>query len=424
VSTSAATRSGLRDVFAVPAFRGLFGAQVLSLLGDQLARVALAVLVYGRSGSALLAAVVYGLGFLPALVGGPLLSGLADRRPRRALMVQCDLARAGLVALLAWRADDLVVVCVLLVASELLAAPFAAARAALVADVLTGERYVVGSAVGNVTDQLAQVLGFTLGGGLVVVLGARPALVLDAATFLASALLLRASVPSVPPADAVGPAVGPAGPAGPAATGAGVAVAAPPVRLGDVARLLVLDPWLRVLVSLALLCAFYVVPEGLAAPYAAELGGGAGTVGLLMAAQPVGAVAGAVLLARFVGPERRRRLMAPLAVLAPAALVGCGLVGALPAVLVLLVVSGVGTAYQLAANAAFVVAVPPAVRGRAFGLVRSGLATVQGLAFVLAGAAAGRLAPSTVVAAAGGTGALLALLALRRRDRGRPPASS
>lgn len=401
MGTSAVPRAGLRDVFAVPAFRGLFGAQVLSLLGDQLARVALAVLVYGRSGSALLAGVVYGLGFLPAVLGGPLLSGLADRRPRRALMVQCDLARAGLVALLAWRADDVLVVCVLLVLSELLAAPFSAARAALLADVLPDERYVVGSAVGNVTDQLAQVLGFTLGGGLVVLVGARSALVLDAATFLASALLLRLTVPRVPAA---------ARPARPAGDLPGPRSA----RLGDVARLLRHDPWLRVLVQLALLCAFYVVPEGLAAPYAAELGGGAGTVGLLMAAQPVGAVVGAVVLTRLVGPARRLRLLAPLALLAPAVLVGCGPVRALPGVLALLLVSGAGTAYQLAANAAFVVAVPADVRGRAFGLVRSGLAAGQGLAFVVAGAAAERVAPSVVIAAAGLVGTLLALATLRR----------
>lgn len=40
---------GFRGVFAVTEFRGLRLAQVLSLGGDQLARVALTVLVYDRS---------------------------------------------------------------------------------------------------------------------------------------------------------------------------------------------------------------------------------------------------------------------------------------------------------------------------------------------------------------------------------------
>ena len=45
-----------RDVFAAPKFCVLWAAQVFSVAGDQLARVALTVLLYARTGSALLAA--------------------------------------------------------------------------------------------------------------------------------------------------------------------------------------------------------------------------------------------------------------------------------------------------------------------------------------------------------------------------------
>ncbi|MGH8966506.1 MAG: MFS transporter, partial [Actinomycetes bacterium] len=44
--------SGLGAVFRVPEFRVVWGAELVSVAGDQLARVALAVLVYGRTGSA------------------------------------------------------------------------------------------------------------------------------------------------------------------------------------------------------------------------------------------------------------------------------------------------------------------------------------------------------------------------------------
>src|ERR1700712_716707 len=113
-------RPGARSVLAVPEFRGLFTAHLLSLLGDQLARVALAVLVFSRTGSALLTALVYALGFLPAVVAGPLLSPLADRWPRRELMIGCDLVRAVLVAGMALAPGHLVLLCVLLVATEVL----------------------------------------------------------------------------------------------------------------------------------------------------------------------------------------------------------------------------------------------------------------------------------------------------------------
>jgi hypothetical protein len=43
----------------------LFGAHLLSLVGDQLSRVAVSVLVYARTGSALFAAVAFAISYLP-----------------------------------------------------------------------------------------------------------------------------------------------------------------------------------------------------------------------------------------------------------------------------------------------------------------------------------------------------------------------
>ena len=391
-------------VCAVGEFRVLWLADVLSLLGDQLARVALAVLVFGRTRSALLTGLVYALSFLPALVGGPLLAGLADRLPRRRLMVSCDLARGLVVAVMAAPGAPLWLLCALLVGAVLLTAPFTAARAALLPDVLPDDRYVLASAINNITDQGGQVLGFAVGGGLAAALGSSMTLGIDAATFVASALLLQLGLAHRPaPSD-------PKGRGRPSVLRSALAGS----------RLIGGDARLRALLGYAWLCGFSVVPEGLAAPYAAAEGAGAGTVGLLMAAQPTGAVLGAVLLARFVAPARRLRLMGPLAVLSCAPLLGCALRPGIPITLALLAVSGLGTAFQLAANAAFVQAVPAAVRGQVFGLAQAGIITVQGAAILLAGAVASRLAPALVVAGAGGLGTAAAarlIWSLRRAER-------
>jgi MFS family permease len=74
---------------------------VLSVAGDQLARVALTILVFNVTHSALLAAVTFAVSIVPTFLGGLLLSGLADRFPRRTVMIACDLARAALVAVMA-----------------------------------------------------------------------------------------------------------------------------------------------------------------------------------------------------------------------------------------------------------------------------------------------------------------------------------
>ena len=49
-----------RSVFAVREYRPLFGSYVLSTIGDELARIALTVLVFQRTGSALLSSVMVG----------------------------------------------------------------------------------------------------------------------------------------------------------------------------------------------------------------------------------------------------------------------------------------------------------------------------------------------------------------------------
>ena len=92
--------AGLGQALRVPEFRALWAAELVSVAGDQLARVGLSVLVFGRTGSAVWAAATYALTFLPALVGGVLLGRLADRHPRRQVMIVCDLVRALLVALM------------------------------------------------------------------------------------------------------------------------------------------------------------------------------------------------------------------------------------------------------------------------------------------------------------------------------------
>ncbi|WP_062356273.1 MFS transporter [Herbidospora yilanensis] len=379
------------EVIAIKEFRALWLGQGLSLLGDQLAQVALAVLVFNRTQSALATAAVYALTYLPPILGGPLLAGLADRYPRRQVMLVCDVLRALMVAIMAIPGTPFAVLCVLVFLVVLLSAPFSAARAALLPEILEGDRYVAGSALQNMTNQAVQMLGFAAGGAVIAGLGPYRALALDCATFLASALIIVAGVSrrsATVSADGGKPSMW-------TMTAAG-------------ARLVFGDRRLRTLVLFAWLCGFYVLPEGIAVPYAAELDDGGLPVpvitGLLMAAMPTGTVLGAFLFSRFVNPSTRLKTMGWMAMLTCAPLVVCAMRPPLEIVLVLWVLSGVGGAYQLAANAAFVQCVPPERRGQAFGLVQSGLLASQGVGILIGGALAQILGPEPVVALAGVAG--------------------
>ena len=364
-------------------------AQALSVAGDQLARVALTLLVYDRTHSPLLAAVTFAASVVPTFVGGLVLSGLADVLPRRQVMIACDLSRAVLVAVMALPGVPLGVLVGLLFLVTLISAPFTSARAALYPEILSGDHYVLGTAVTLTTLQFAQAVGFALGGALVGFFGVRTSLVADSATFVMSALIVRLWVHARPAARG-------------GADREAVSVSA--VVAG--VRLVFADPRLRTPMLLGWLVAFYNAPEGVAAPLGQSLGGGDIAVGLILAAGALGAALGAATFSRLVRPWQRQRWMPSLAAAACAVLVLFVFRPGLPVALIILTVSGVFDCYQLAANAAFVTQASPRRRSQAFGVAQGGMSLGQGVAMIMAGAAAQHYPPAVVIAASGALGSI------------------
>ncbi len=397
-----------REVFGVREFRVVWLAYALSVAGDQLARVAVSILVYSRTGSPALTALAYALTFLPDLVGGPMLSGLADRYSRRMVMVGTDVIRAVLVALMALPGLPLSAVVVTLVAAQLLMSPFAAARSALLAEALRGDRLVVATALMSTTYQTSLVLGFGLGAVVVTALGTSGALIADAATFVLSAVLVSTMVGPHRPADAA------------AAADQGGWWARWWVTLRGGAHVVLSNPRLRTLIGIACVSGTYVIPEGLAVPYAAQIRGGTLAVGLLLAANPAGTVAGLLTFKRL-RPELRERLLGPLAILTCLVLVPCLWAPPVAVSVALWFVSGIGSAYNSIANALFVRSAPGAVRGQAVGLAQASLRVSQGIGVVLAGLVAQVLTPAVVIAGAGAVGVVLALGATRSWVRATTP---
>jgi MFS family permease len=391
-----------RDVFKVGEFRALWASQILSTGGDRLALVALTLLIYDRTRSPLLAAVAYAAGNVPYIFGALFLSGLADRFPRRRVMVTCDLIRAALVVAMLAPGTPLPVLIALLYVVTTVQPPFDAARSAILADVLPPERYAIGAATMQMTMRVLVVGGAALGGLTVALIGARPALAADAATFVVSGVLIQAGLRARP-------------------------ATATPVRpngsqlLWRGTRLVFGDKTLRTLMLIGWLAAFYEIPEGIAAPYAAAVRGGAVATGLLIASGQVGAVVCAPFFTKRIGPLRRLRWMGPMAALACGTLALTVTRPGLVASMVVFAVSGSFAVYQIAANTAFVQRVPNERRAQAFGVANAGLVVGQGVAFAIAGAACEFVSPATVVAVGGGGGAVIAIY-LALRWRGMSPA--
>ena len=394
--------SGFRGVLRQREFGLLWVADVQSLLGDQLARVALAVLVYERTGSAFATAAVYALTFAPALLGGVLLGPIADRVPSRALLVSGDLTRAVLLGVMALPAQPIWILATLLVIAVLIGTPWKAAERALIAEILTDEDYVIGTGFRTATTQAAQLIGFALGGIAVASIGSRAALAIDALTFLVSGLVIRIGLRPRPAPHAT------------------TRPGAPRGRWFDGLRTVLRNPRLRGLLSLSWLLGLLVMPEGIAAPYAAQLHSGSRAVGFLLAAMPAGSLVGSLVYARWLSPGLRGRLVGPLAVIAGIPLVACAWTPGLGLTLFLWTLTGLATAYQVQVAAEFVRIVPSEIRGQAIGVASAGLLAIQGVGLLAGGGLVTLFAPSTTVAIAGTTATLLAawLWQLRRRQIG------
>jgi MFS family permease len=169
----------------------------------------------------------------------------------------------------------------------------------------------------------------------------------------------------------------------------------------DGIRIVFGSPVLRTMLLFGWLAGFYIVPEGLAVPYAHSLHGSTLSVGMLMAAMPLGMVVGAFLIGKVFAPSARVKMMGWLAIASCAPMVGSLWKPPLWGVLLLWALAGVGGSYQLAAAATFVQALRPATRARAFGLAQSGLYAVQGLGILAGGALAQAIGAPFAVGLAG-----------------------
>ena len=397
-------RATFRDVFAVREFRALWFSEILSVAGDRLALVALTLLVYDRTGSPLLAAAAYAAGYVPWVIGGLFLADVADRRPRRTVMVACDAVRAVLVAAMALPGMPLLALVALLFATTMFTPPFESARAAITPDILHGELYVLGAAVMQTTFLAAQVAGAVGGGVAVAFIGTRPALAIDSATFVLSGLLIAFGIR-----------------ARPAAARPETVRSSPWARTREGFGLVFGDPALRILLLFGWLLAFYTVPEGVAAPYTARLGGGPIATGVVLASTVFATMIFTPLFTRFVRGRRRLAWMGPLAILTCATLILTAPQPGLAVSLVIFSLSAIFGVYQIAANTAFVVRVPNERRAQAFGIANMGVIVGQGVVFVAAGAVAGLISPAAVIAISGGIGAIIAIVLTLRWRHVSPP---
>ncbi len=361
-----------REVFANGEYRAVFSATVLSWVGDYLAKIAVTVLVFEQTGSAGAAATTFAISYAPWLLIGPILAALAERLPRRNVMIISDLLRMSFIGLVALVDMPVPLMIALLFLTALGNPPYDAARSALTATLLPGDKLVVGLAFAASAGQAAQIGGY-LGGGVLAAINPRLALMIDAATFAVSALLIGAFVKRRPAV----------------ARGERHNLLSETI---DGFRMVFGTPALRgIAVVIFGVMLFSTLPEGLGVIWTDALQPADDrtrgfTQGLIMLVPAVGFITGGLFVGRLVRPDMRKRLIRPLAMITPAVLVPALLNPPLWAVCLMGFLCGAAVAGILpAANGLFVQALPNTHRSRAFGVMQSGMQLLQGGSIVVVG---------------------------------------
>jgi MFS family permease len=384
-------------------FRALWSARTISYAGDSLSLVALMLHVAETAGQALaVSLLLLVVDFVPSLLG-PFTGAISDRFDRRKVMVTCELAQGALVLLIALTLPPLPLLLGLVGLRAIAGQVFQpASRAVVPALVRDRELETANSAIGFGTNG-GEAVGPLIAAALFPLLGIRGVLLVDAATFLAAAMILFAVRP--------GPTPGTGGPA-PA-----------PSLLRDARtglRYIASQPAVRaVALGFAGVVAFNGIDDVALVLLAKDtFAAGDSAVALLLAAVGIGLLGGYALLARY---GRTVSSVALLLIGFAVSSVGnllTGLAWAVAAAFAVQTIRGVGiAAMDIAANSMLQRLVPSGMQGRVFGNLYGAIGVAAALSYIGGGVLLDATsAPLTlIVAGAGGSLVTIAVaLALRR----------
>ncbi|HUZ24936.1 MAG TPA: MFS transporter [Streptosporangiaceae bacterium] len=363
------------------AFALLWGAGLVSTIGSWMQSVAVGALLIARTGQATWAVLVAAAAFLPLGLLSPVGGALADRLPRRPVLVAGNLAATAVALVLAVLVgtghDDPGLLVGLVAVQGAAAAVIGPFQQAILPDLVPQGEFLPAIALNSAQFNLGRIAGPALAGAAVAAFGYPVAFVANAASFVAVVVAL-AFVRLAAPAGHGGDSL-------PRSLREGLAVAR-----GEPSCWAAI--WTIAVVALIASPFIALVPAMALRLTGGGAGAIAGATGLLTTAQGIGAVTGALCLAGLAGRYGRGRVLAGSLVLLPVTLVAYGSAQALwwgaialfaVGLVYIGVLSGLSTVVQLRA--------PQAYRGRVLSLYLVALGVAYPVGALLQGPVVDRI---------------------------------
>ncbi len=206
-TTSISLRSYARLVGRNRNFRRLWMAQIVSEIGDWFYTLAIYTLLLQLTGHAGSVALALVLQVLPQTFIGPTAGVVNDRLRRKRVMIAADLIRFVIVlSMLLVRSRSMVwLVYPLLVAETIMAAFFEPARNAAIPNIASVDEVLVANTLSSATWSVNLLVGASIGGVVAAFFGRDAVFILNALSFLASAMLISGMRFSEPHAESAAP---------------------------------------------------------------------------------------------------------------------------------------------------------------------------------------------------------------------------
>src|SRR5205085_6684703 len=173
-------------------FRQLWLGQVVSQMGDWFDMIALYTIILKLTGSGRDVGLLLVARFVPSFFFGPISGVIADRFSRQTIMIVSDVLRAVVVLgfLFVRRADQLWIIYVLTVLQLALSTFFEPAKTAAIPSIVEERELVPANTISSVTWSAMLTLGAAIGGVITGWFGTDVAFILDAASYVLSAILI------------------------------------------------------------------------------------------------------------------------------------------------------------------------------------------------------------------------------------------
>lgn len=171
-------------------FRLIWTAGIASQLGDWSARLAIALLVLDRGGSATTVGIVAMLFVAPWLGVGQFLTSLSARFGRRIVLITCDAFRGVAFIVIGVWSPPTPMLLVIVGAAAMVDPVFEATKSAFVTEIVPKDDYSEAIQITHAANQASSLAGYALGGMTVGYLGAEFTLMLNGFSFVLSALLI------------------------------------------------------------------------------------------------------------------------------------------------------------------------------------------------------------------------------------------